>query len=304
MSNTALQITEKQIKVAESIDNIVADVAKYITAPTFQRTFVRAQALSQIESLLTSEYMIPIMNLQGKSIGFKTDKDREGGYSEEAVKRCLVQAALEGLEPIGNQFNIISGNVYPTKNGATHLLKKISGLVYKWKPNPPNINNQEGKANVDGVISWYFKNSPTEVKEEKLDFPIKINNGTTSDNLLGKAERKAKVWLYNYITDNSLVDGDVSDMEPVYQTPKKQPNRTENTEHEEAQIVEEEAIVEQPTIVREEAKYTEEQLKSVYSYLDKSKNKEDFEKRKAEILKQPKYKDFNFELYTGVATKF
>ena len=43
---------------------------------------------------------------------------------------------------------------------------------------------------------------------EKLEFVIRVNKGMSQDAVLGKAERKAKAWLYNYLTDQAISDGE------------------------------------------------------------------------------------------------
>ena len=44
-----------------------------------------------------------------------------------------------GLEPYGNQLNIIAGNMYVTKEGYKHLLAKVKGLTYSIRHGSPNI---------------------------------------------------------------------------------------------------------------------------------------------------------------------
>ncbi|MFK5282891.1 hypothetical protein ACI3PL_25325, partial [Lacticaseibacillus paracasei] len=80
------------------------------------------------------------MALQGNRLGFKTDKDKSGGYPESVVKNCLIEAVLLGIQPTGNQFNIIAGNMYPTKEGCGYLLNNFKGLSYNLVCSLPRIN--------------------------------------------------------------------------------------------------------------------------------------------------------------------
>jgi hypothetical protein len=73
------------------------------------------------------------MALQGSNLGFKTDKDKTGGYSEAEVKTCLIDAVLLGLQPTGNEFNIIASQMYPTGVGFGALIKTTPRLKLFFK---------------------------------------------------------------------------------------------------------------------------------------------------------------------------
>ena len=49
-------------------------------------------------------------------------------------------------------------------------------------------------------------------KKHGIVFPIKSNEYTSYDALIGKAERKAKRWLYNTIKGTDISDGDVNEL--------------------------------------------------------------------------------------------
>jgi len=176
----------------------------------FEKAFLVSNAIAELKNLLTSEYMNPIMNLQGNKLGFKTDKDSTGGYKEDVVKNCLIEAVLFGLQPTGNQFNIIAGNMYATKEGMGHLLSKISGLVYDIVPELPRI--KEGSGAVVMNIEWTLNGH---TRSKKIDIPVKVNNFMGTDAVLGKATRKARKWLYDTITGTEIPEGDISDTFPI-----------------------------------------------------------------------------------------
>jgi hypothetical protein len=165
-----------------------------------------SNAIHELKELLTTEYMTPIMNLQGNKLGFKTDKDSSGGYTEPIVKNCLIEAVLFGLQPTGNQFNIIAGNMYATKEGMGYLLSKISGLKYDIIPELPRINAQSAAVIMN--IEWTMSSV---TKSKKIDIPIKVNAYMGTDAILGKATRKARKWLYDTITGTEIPEGDITD---------------------------------------------------------------------------------------------
>jgi len=201
-----LTISPKLNEVAEKLNSSVLQVIGNENIKGFQRAYIIADAIAVLKETLTKEYMKPIMNLQGNKLGFKTDKDNAGGYPEEIVKNCLIEAVLFGLQPCGNQFNIIAGNMYATKEGCGYLLSKIQGLKYDVIPELPRMN--EKSAAVVMNIEWTI-NGVTNNK--KMDVPVKVNAYMGTDAVIGKATRKARKWLFDTITGCELPEGDSSE---------------------------------------------------------------------------------------------
>ena len=175
-------------------------------ASQFRRAFAVAEAVYQLKALLTPEVMKPILNLQNTSLGFQTDR-REGGYPLDTVKECLIDAVLSGVSPVGNEFNIIAGRAYITKNGMKHKLMQIDGLSYTMTPGIPKMAG-EGGAAIIMAIDWTFKGK-TEHKD--LALAVRINKGMGTDAIIGKATRKASAWLYETVTGQTVDEGDASD---------------------------------------------------------------------------------------------
>jgi hypothetical protein len=112
------------------------------------------------------------------------------------------------VQPFGNQFNIIAGNCYITKEGFGYLLKNYGGLSYKIIPTLPRINGDKSSAAIVMKIEWTLNG----VKQtEDLDIPVKMNAYMGTDAVIGKATRKARAWLFNTINDSEIADGDVTD---------------------------------------------------------------------------------------------
>ena len=101
----------------------------------FQAVCVVKMMRDALTDQVVKQVFEPLMNTK---IGFRTDKDpnrprkkKDGTfetpkpYSTEVVRDCIIDAVINGLMPTGNQFNIISGTMYPTKEGYAALLKKI-----------------------------------------------------------------------------------------------------------------------------------------------------------------------------------
>lgn len=198
-------LPEKIANVAVRLNNSVMSVIGKESVIGFEKAYMVSSAITELKSLLTPEYMKPIMELQGNKLGFKTDKI----YDESVVKNCLIEAVLFGLQPCGNQFNIISGNMYATKEGCGYLLSKIPGLKYDIVAELPRINGQSSA--VVMVITWSINGAAQETK--KIDIPIRVNERMGTDAIIGKATRKARKWLYDTITGSEIPEGDVSDVD-------------------------------------------------------------------------------------------
>lgn len=205
MSNTDL--TKQQSEVAKQLDFTVLQVIGQDNIIGFQKAFQVAEATRVLKEVLNDDYMKPIMLLQGTRLGFKTDKDREGGYHVSIVKQCLIEAVLMGVQPSMNHFNIISSQCYLTKEGFGYLLSKLQGLSYEIVPFVPKVEGEQ--ATIIMKITWSMNGGKTEVREN--EFVIKVNRMMGADAIIGKATRKARAWLYNTLTGSELGDGDITD---------------------------------------------------------------------------------------------
>ena len=129
--------------------------------------------------------------------------------------------------------------MYVTKEGFTFLLRQLSqqGALrdMKFIYHPAEISEsstmgtsrsgeqyqkieREGRVKVE--VSCVYQGKAI---HEELEFVIRVNKGMSQDAIIGKAERKAKAWLYNYITDQAISDGEAEAAEePVMRdvTPK------------------------------------------------------------------------------------
>lgn len=201
----------KQLEVAKKLNERIGLVIGNEALQGFEKAYHIANAISDLKTILTPEYMKPVMALQGNKLGFKTDKDQSNGYPEDVVKNCLIEAVLTGFEPWGNQFNIIAGNMYGTKEGFGAVLNKTKGLKWDITPGLPRINAAKDGAAVQMKITWTYGSEPEQVKE--IDFAVKMNAYAGVDAAIGKATRKARAWLFNKINGTEVGEGDVQDID-------------------------------------------------------------------------------------------
>lgn len=199
-------------EITKTIDQRILSVIGNKALAGFEKANVVASAIEELKTLLTPEYMKPIMALQGNKLGFRTDKDKTGGYGMDVVKNCLIEAVLVGLQPTGNQFNIIAGNMYPTKEGCGYLLKNFPTLTFDIVCGLPKINADKTGSAVDVTIKWNINNTEN---EKVIPIPIKIDSYTSVDAIIGKATRKARAWLLSTIMNVEITDGEVEDAQAV-----------------------------------------------------------------------------------------
>lgn len=211
-------MSTENTSVALKLNEAVGSVLNQASLQGFERAYATAKSIEVLKTLLTPEYMAPIMNLQGNRLGFKTDKDKSGGYPVEHVKNCLIEAVLMGLQPYGNEFNIIAGNTYATKEGVGRLLATWRGLKYSLICAVP-VPAKDGKsAVVEVTIKWTINQ---ESKEEVIPISVKMDAYTSVDAMIGKATRKGRAWLLSAISGIEIVEADITDSEFLDVTPKQ-----------------------------------------------------------------------------------
>lgn len=213
-------------QLATALDRLADDMQRaWLAEGNFARTIAYGLAVGKMREALDNKVMASLMKLKGSKLGFRTDEGpKVGCYSAEVVRDCIIDAVTLGLQCVGNQFNILGGNMYVTKEGFTYLLRRLPGLrELKMIYHPAQIQEsstsgvsrngeqyqkieREGLVAVD--VSCVYNGR--EVKE-RLEFVVKVNAGMTQDAIIGKAERKARAWLYNYLTDSAISDGDAAE---------------------------------------------------------------------------------------------
>lgn len=185
--------------------------------------FQAASIVVKLRDVLTDDVMNAVfMPLMNTKVGFLTDKpgyDKKTGevktlYPVSVVRDAIVDAAFLGLLPTGNQFNIIAGGMYPTKEGFTHLLKKLGVKYFITKI--PLPDNTPTCANICCKVNYEYQGDKNSFS---INVPVKKDNYSSLDQIMGKAERKAKKALYEYLTGCDLGDADEDSSIPDDQTP-------------------------------------------------------------------------------------
>jgi hypothetical protein len=179
------------------------------------KALIVARSVKQFRGLLSDAVMTDIMELQNSPLGFRTDK-KEGGYSKDVVRDCVVQAFMRGLRVTGNEINIIAANLYVTKEGFERLMAELPGLTgLKIQIGVPQT--ADGGALVPAKAEWHHNgvhDSITWEKEESADYriPIRVNSAMGVDAILGKAKSKVLRNIYARVCGSKLpVEADADD---------------------------------------------------------------------------------------------
>ena len=162
-----------------------------------------------------------IVALQDAPIGFRTDKDPKiknyktnqynTPYPYDVVKDAVIEASLRGLQLVGNQFNIIAGRFYCTKEGFEGLIRKLD-YVADFRPIIGVPQAKNGGVIIDCSASWTQNGNKRDIQ---ASIPIKENSTGTADQYIGKATRKLLKRCYEMMTGNSINDGDTEDAQSL-----------------------------------------------------------------------------------------
>ncbi len=170
-----------------------------------------ARTIQAIRASITPEMLKDVVALQGTRLGFRTDRDDKGGYSDEIVRDCAIEALMNGVHLVGNEMNIIASNFYATKEAFSRKLKEFPGLTdLDIECGVPKRGGD--RATVTCHATWKLNGSPMELTRE---ISIRVNSGMIDDAILGKADRKMKAAIWTRLTGSVLSDGEAGDMETI-----------------------------------------------------------------------------------------
>lgn len=179
-----------------------------------------AESIEELKRYLDQDSIrVRISGLMNTSLGFRTDKDpkisrfnkKTGKYESatpyeyEVVKDAVIEALLRGLQLVGNQFNIISGRFYCTKEGFEYLIRKLD-YIAEFKPVIGIPAHKPGGVVIDCTATWVQNKQE---RSYEASIPIKSDEFSSSDQLIGKAQRKFYKRVFEVMTGNSMPDGEI-----------------------------------------------------------------------------------------------
>lgn len=228
-----LSKAERGAQLAGNLDALSVQIQEaWLMEGNFARTIAYGMAVAELREALDEKVMKALLKLKNSKMGFRTDEGpKVAPYSMDVVRDCVIEAATLGLQCVGNQFNILGGNMYVTKEGFTFLLRqlvkqgRLQDMRFVYHPAEIKESSTQGVSRSGEVYQKIEREGLVKVElscvwdgkpvNECLEFVIRVNAGMSQDAVLGKAERKAKAWLYNYLTDQSVSDGEAEVEVPV-----------------------------------------------------------------------------------------
>lgn len=223
-------------EVSTAIEKAIVEcgISALREAPKFMQAIKMAKGIRAMREALTDEFVRhALMPLMGTTLGFLTDLDTkppEGRYGIQVVRECAIEALIRGFNVVGNEFNIIAGRFYGTKNGYSRLVLEFPGLRnLVLQPGVPQLAGDRG-ALVPYTATWTLNGTPMSIdcQQQKdgadLRIPVKVNSGMGPDAILGKAERKMLFRIYQRVNGSTYgaTDGEVGD-EPIVTTGEPAP---------------------------------------------------------------------------------
>jgi hypothetical protein len=187
-----------------------------------------AAAVNDLRTLFDRpEIKARILALQDTPLGFRTDcdpkvkrkkKNQQTGqwsevtntpYAYEVVREAAIEALLRRLQLVGNQFNIIAGRFYCTKEGFEALIRQLASVTnFRTVIGVPQ--SKSGSVIIDCSATW-TQNGETQSLGAFI--PVKVDDYSGADQSIGKATRKFLKRCYECMTGNSMPEGDASELE-------------------------------------------------------------------------------------------
>lgn len=209
-------LSEQSLELFKDIDKKIEVVKEHKANKEINQMVVaaaQANVIKQLKTLLTDPFVSGMKGtLENSNLGFKTDKD--DGYPISVIRTCLIEAALNGFYWHGNEFNIIAGNSYFTKDGLKNKMKR-DGIYNDLKISfgIPEHDEAKRRALIKVSATWKVENKPYSIDSD-ISVKIQIKNGinyTTDDAVIGKANRKIRARIIEMVTGDSIPEGDADE---------------------------------------------------------------------------------------------
>jgi hypothetical protein len=208
-NDVAVYDSEESLAIQQVIDE--CQISELSAKKQVAQALIMAKGVNRLREIITDEFMHDVMALQGTSLGFRTDKDRNGGYDIATVKDVFIEATIRGFRMVGNEVNIIAGRFYGTKEGYSRLVSNYPGLTdLQLMPGVPKT--QQGGAIVPFRSTWKLNG---EQRELSRDIPCKGDKYSGADQYIGKATRKMLASIYSVLQGTGIdaaPDGSVDDI--------------------------------------------------------------------------------------------
>lgn len=224
-------------KISNEVEMAIKEcgVAAIRDLPKFKQAISLAKGMRELRKAVDDNFVKHcLMPLMGTTLGFLADRPNPKEpepYGPLVVRDCAIEAMVRGFNVVGNEFNIIAGRFYGTKNGYARLVSEFPGLTdLVLQPGVPTLAGDRG-ALVPFTASWRINGKADRIEclqSEKFDqrIPVKVNAGMGPDAILGKAERKMLFRIYQRVNGSSFgaTEGEVGDEGAINTTGEPAPS--------------------------------------------------------------------------------
>lgn len=221
---TLSRVNQQEIQQMIALDEMLSEFRTELArrdVGDMARMLIQARAMTALEEAISPAMMKDIMKLMNSPLGFKTDRPpgKSELYGVETVKRCLIVAWLSGAKATGNEFNIIAGNCYLTKEFTRPAILRFPGVSHFEEQLGAPMRHGDKTAICEAIATWFVNGEQHEircVKTEVMDARIVVNAYATSspDELRGKVQAKLYQRVLSRLTGLNLtpdLSGDSAD---------------------------------------------------------------------------------------------
>jgi len=218
----------KEVTALVRIDQIAESNLMQAAGGKMTRALAIADAMQELRQLVTQQMLERVKFLQGTDLGFRTDRDdksEKGCYPFETLRDVLIEAAVRGYSPAGNEFNIIAGRFYATKNGLERKVREFPGLTDLRLVEGVPQKMSDG-ALVEYHADWKLNGRPDEIRccqngASDTRIACRVNAGMGIDAILGKAKRKMLARIYSRLTGSHQSPGESEQDDDRHASPQQ-----------------------------------------------------------------------------------
>ena len=221
-----------QLATIESAAEEYAGMMAADNGSAMMRTLAKATAISIIEESLTDELLRrSVVPLMGKKFGFRTDRDREQKpYPLTTIRSCVCEVLLHGARLDGNEFNIIAGQAYFTREFWTRKVEELGDVSaidikvgeVEVKPRK-GFSREASDAYVEVIATWVVKRTPREWRktierqhgrefDNRVVVPMNAQMGR--DAIIGKVMARTYKAIYQ-LSGGAYLEASADGEEPV-----------------------------------------------------------------------------------------
>lgn len=214
---------EKVRRFSEIAKDTSATYLEACATDDITASLMAGQAMARLQSAFGPEILDMIRPLANTQNGFKTDRgpgSNKPPYDDRVLAECCLGAILRGVQFVGNQFNIIAGQCYITREGYEYLIKRFPG--FQWiKPEAGTAKELNGGYIIPMKAEWSVRGVKDSMESE---IQVRKDSYSTIDQALGKAHRKFFKRVYERITGRvdygpDETDATIIDNEAPQETP-------------------------------------------------------------------------------------